>query len=94
MECSAEQGLLVPSLSPFHKTRSGLGFSPWTTNIGTPLHAPDDFDVEQRIQAVLAESRAASEAGSPSDYPPDPDDLPTEPSPEPSTRQVTQIFLL
>ncbi|TFK81407.1 hypothetical protein K466DRAFT_438261, partial [Polyporus arcularius HHB13444] len=47
-------GFLVPSLSPFRKTRTGLGFSPWTADIGTPIHAPDDFDLEARIKAALS----------------------------------------
>ncbi len=36
------------------QTRTGLGFSPWTADIGTPIHAPDDFDLEARIKAALS----------------------------------------
>lgn len=45
------------------QTRTGLGFSPWTSDIGPPIHAPDDFDLEARIKAVLRETEDGSPVG-------------------------------
>lgn len=51
------------------QTRSGTAFSPWTRNVGTPLHVPD-FDFEECLQKALVASQAAGAAPSASDQTP------------------------
>ncbi|CDO70039.1 hypothetical protein BN946_scf184551.g7 [Trametes cinnabarina] len=35
------------------QTRSGMGFSPWVTDFGEPIYAPQDFDLNNKIKQAV-----------------------------------------
>ncbi len=51
------------------KTRSGVAFSPWVTDLGLPIYAPLDFDLAERVNAALTDPSTGT-----TQEPPDDDD--------------------
>ncbi|KAI0359019.1 hypothetical protein OH77DRAFT_1128116 [Trametes cingulata] len=41
------------SPGPWRQTRSGAIFSPWGAQLGAPIHAPDDFDLDASLREAL-----------------------------------------
>ncbi|KAL7279948.1 hypothetical protein ACG7TL_006359 [Trametes sanguinea] len=65
------------NIPTFRKTRSGKSFSPWDTDFGEPIHAPEDFELNKQIQrAVERDLLRASLEGTAAGE--DEDDLPLE----------------
>ncbi|KAI0352180.1 hypothetical protein OH77DRAFT_824378 [Trametes cingulata] len=47
----------------FRKTRSGAIFSPWGAQVGAPLHAPADFDLETNVRQAIEREDARRARG-------------------------------
>ncbi|KAH9846597.1 hypothetical protein C2E23DRAFT_743690, partial [Lenzites betulinus] len=55
------------------QTRSGAAFSPWVCNVGVPLHAPNDFELDSRVEAAIELQQVVEDAA---DAAREEDDLP------------------
>ncbi|KAH9845983.1 hypothetical protein C2E23DRAFT_745132, partial [Lenzites betulinus] len=44
------------------QTRSGAAFSPWVCNVGVPLHAPNDFELDACVETAAEAQKLAEDA--------------------------------